>query len=265
MQKNTPYTKKSLGQHWLDDEISLKAMCDAAEIGPTDTVLEIGPGPGTLTRTLTERAKHVVAVEFDTELARDLPGRVPAKNLQVVQQDILRFDLSTLPPDYKVVANIPYYLTSNLLRVLCESPNHFSNAALLIQKEVAERICARPGGMSLLSVSVQFYCETRLGPIVPARLFTPPPKVDSQILVLGYRPEPLFPEIDNRLFFRIAKAGFAQRRKTLLNSLGSGLHLDREQTNVILQEAGIQPNDRAQSLSLPQWYALYRAYLRSQT
>jgi 16S rRNA (adenine1518-N6/adenine1519-N6)-dimethyltransferase len=254
-----PFAKKSLGQHWLKDEASLAAMCDAAEVGLEDVVLEIGPGPGTLTAELVESAKEVIAVEFDESLARELPGRVPAGNLRVIQQDILKFDLTTLPPDYKVVANIPYYLTSNLLRILCESTNHFSVAALLVQKEVAERVCAKPGDMSLLSVSVQFYCEASLGLVVPARLFTPPPKVDSQILKLCYRPEPLFPDIDKRLFFRIAKAGFAQRRKTLLNSLGAGLHLSREQTTAVLERAGIEPNTRAQSLSLDNWYALYQA------
>lgn len=254
-----PKTKKSLGQHWLKDEASLAAMCDAAQVGLDDTVLEIGPGPGTLTAELVESAKEVIAVEFDEILARDLPKRVPADNLRVVRQDILTFDLTSLPPNYKVVANIPYYLTSSLLRVLCESSNHFSIAALLVQKEVAERVCAKPGDMSLLSVSVQFYCEARLGEVVPARLFTPPPKVDSQILRLHYRQAQLFPEIDKRQFFRIVKAGFSQRRKTLLNSLGAGLHLSREQTLALLQKAGIAPNVRAQNLSLDNWYALYQA------
>jgi 16S rRNA (adenine1518-N6/adenine1519-N6)-dimethyltransferase len=249
--------KKSLGQHWLDDPTSLDAMLDAADIGLEDTVLEIGPGPGTLTEELVEAAKKVVAVEFDEQLAAKLPDRVPADNLTVVRQDILGFDLTSLPPDYKVVANIPYYLTSNLLRVLCESPNHFSRAAILIQKEVAQRVCAKPGDMSLLSVSVQFYCEASLGLVVPAQLFTPPPKVDSQILQLQYRQQPLFPGIDTRHFFRMLKAGFSQRRKTLLNSLSAGLQLDRTATTALLEKAGISPGQRAQALSLEDWHRLY--------
>ncbi len=253
-----PPTKKSLGQHWLDDDDSLEAM--AAHVGPHDTVLEIGPGPGALTRKLVLRAKQVVAVEFDADLARDLPRRVPAANLAVVQQDILKFDLSSLSPGYKVAANIPYYLTSNLLRVLCQAPNHFSEAAMLIQKEVAERVCARPGDMSLLSVSVQFYCEVGLGPLVPARLFTPPPKIDSQILLLNYRAQPLFPGVDSKLFFRIVKAGFSQRRKTLLNSLSGGLQLSRQQATQLLDQAGVPPIARAQSLDLPAWKSLHDAY-----
>jgi len=231
----------------------------AADIGPDDTVLEIGPGPGALTAKLVERAKKVIAVEFDWELARDLPKRVPAPNLEVRNADILKFDLTSLPVGYKVAANIPYYLTSNLLRVLCESSNPFSTAALLIQKEVAQRVCAQPGDTSLLSISVQFYCQASLDKLVPAELFTPPPKVDSQILRLQYRAEPLFAGIDNKQFFRIVKAGFAQRRKTLLNSLSAGLHMDRGQTETILLAAGIQPTTRAQNLSLEQWHVLYLA------
>ncbi len=255
-----PPTKKSLGQHWLHDEASLQAMCDTAGITANDTVLEIGPGLGTLTAKLVDRAQQVIAVEFDPDLVRDLPGRVSAPNLRIVQQDILQFDLSALQPDYKVVANIPYYLTSNLLRVLCESPNHFSQAALLVQKEVAERVCAKPGDMSLLSVSVQFYCEASLDMLVPAELFTPPPKVDSQILKLIFRTTPLFPDVDTKLFFRIVKAGFAQRRKTLLNSLSSGLHLEREVATGVLNKAEITPITRAQNLSLEQWHDLYEVY-----
>lgn len=257
--------KKSLGQHWLDDADSLNAMLEAADIGLEDTVLEIGPGPGTLTEELVHAAKQVIAVEFDEALAKKLPGRVPADNLQVVQSDILSFDLTSLPPDYKVVANIPYYLTSNLLRVLCENPNHFSKASILIQKEVAERVCAPAGDMSLLSVSVQFYCQASLGKIVPAELFTPPPKVDSQILQLTFRKQPLFPDVDTKVFFRLVKAGFSQRRKTLLNSLSAGLHLDRQQTTDLLTAVNIMPTTRAQALSLKQWHALYNCYIRQNT
>lgn len=258
--QDIPNAKKSLGQHWLRDDASLDAMLEAAEINADDTVLEIGPGSGTLTAKLVERAKQVVAVEFDADLARDLPARVPAANLQVIRQDILRFDLTSLPAGYKVAANIPYYLTSNLLRVLCESKNPFSKAALLVQKEVAERVCARAGDMSLLSISVQFYCEASLGPVVPAKLFTPPPKVDSQILKLTYRQEPLFDDVDTKQFFRIVKAGFSQRRKTILNALSAGLRLSRDETAALLEAADIDPNTRAQNLALDDWHALYDTY-----
>jgi 16S rRNA (adenine1518-N6/adenine1519-N6)-dimethyltransferase len=255
--------KKSLGQHWLDDEASLEAMVTAAGVQSTDTVLEIGPGLGPLTKLLVGQAAQVIAVEFDDNLARDLPSRVPAANLRVVHEDILRFDLTQLPPDYKVAANIPYYLTSKLLQVLCESQNPFSQASLLIQKEVAERVCAQPGGMSMLSVSVQFYCQASLGKPVPAEFFTPPPKVDSQILKLVRRTQPLFPDIDTKQFFRVVKAGFSQRRKTILNSLSAGLHLSREQTTQLLQQAHIPPTTRPQNLSLSDWHGLCLAWSAS--
>lgn len=255
---DTSFPKKSLGQHWLHDEASLQAMCAAAEVADSDTILEIGPGLGTLTQLLVARARHVVAVEFDKDLAMYLPGRVSADNLTVVQQDIRTFDLTKLEPDYKVVANIPYYLTSNLIRVLSESTNPPSLTVLLVQKEVAERVAAGPGAMSLLTVTAQIYWEVSLGAIVSAELFTPPPKIDSQILILHRRPKPLFPGADYQAIFQIVKAGFSQRRKTLLNSLSAGLQRSREDVLAILERTGIDPGARAQTLSLAQWHALYK-------
>jgi 16S rRNA (adenine1518-N6/adenine1519-N6)-dimethyltransferase len=249
--------KKSLGQHWLYDEATLDAIIDCAEVQPTDIVLEIGPGLGTLTKRLVERAQHVTAVEFDRELADKLPSTINSDILDVVHEDILGFDLTMLSPNYKVVANIPYYLTSNLIRVLSESSNPFSTAAILIQKEVAERVTAQPGQMSILSVSAQFYCEVSLGPVVPAELFTPPPKVDSQVLILKYRTQPLFEDIDVKRFFRLVKAGFSQKRKTLVNSLSGGLALEKGEVRRMLEAADITENTRAQALSLDDWYALY--------
>lgn len=251
-----PFAKKSLGQHWLTDFHALSAMCDAAEVVDGDVILEVGPGLGTLTELLAERADRVVAVEFDEKLAAELPRRVPDSNVEVVNQDILRFDLTKMPAGYKVVANIPYYLTSNLIRVLSESSNSPAIAAILIQKEVAERVAAKPGSMSLLSVTAQYYWETSLDMVMPAKLFTPPPKVDSQILVLKRRQAPLFTDIDVQQYFRLVKAGFSNRRKTLSNSLSGGLHLDKERVRAILEKAGIKPTARPQELSLDQWYAL---------
>jgi 16S rRNA (adenine1518-N6/adenine1519-N6)-dimethyltransferase len=253
-----PETNKSLGQHWLTDTIALQQMCDAAEVQADDVVLEIGPGLGTLTELLVKRASRVTAVEFDEKLARKLSKRVPADNLSVVYQDILRFDLTTLPTDYKVVANIPYYLTSKLLRTLSESSNPPSVVALLVQKEVAERVCAEPGDMSLLSVSVQWYFEASLKEVVPARLFTPPPKVDSQIIQLVRRKVPLFPDVDEKQFFGLVKAGFSARRKTLHNSLSGGLRLPKDVTLELLTRAEISPQMRPQELSLEQWHKLYQ-------
>lgn len=256
----SPYAKKSLGQHWLTDIATLEAMCDAVNVSSTDTILEIGPGLGTLTELLVAKAKQVVAVEFDKKLAEELPARVPSPNLEVISQDILSFDLTKLPKGYKVVANIPYYLTSNLIRVLSESTNPPERAALLVQKEVAQRVVAQPGDMSLLSVSAQYYWEVSLGVVVPAELFTPPPKVDSQILILNYRKEALFPNVDTKLFFRMVKAGYAGRRKTLNNSLSAGLQLSKPETAELLAAAKIAPNLRAQNLALDDWHRLYITY-----
>jgi 16S rRNA (adenine1518-N6/adenine1519-N6)-dimethyltransferase len=256
---DTSLPKKSLGQHWLTDLTSLEAMCDAAGVTADDTILEIGPGLGTLTELLVARARHVIAVEFDKDLAMHLPGRVSADNLTVVQQDIRTFDLTQLEPDYKVVANIPYYLTSNLIRVLSESTNPPTRAVLLVQKEVAERVAAGPGAMSLLTVTAQLYWEISLDILVPAMLFTPSPKVDSRILVLHRREKPLFPDADYQAIFRIVKAGFSQRRKTLLNSLSAGLQLSRENVSAVLERIEVDPGTRAQNLSLEQWHSLYRA------
>lgn len=261
-----PTPKKSLGQHWLHDTATLAAICDVAEVGAGDAVLEVGPGLGTLTRQLLARGANVTAVEFDDTLARNLqhdgPGFAGGDNLRVVHEDILRFDLTTLPPGYKVVANIPYYLTSNLIRVLCESRTPFSTAAILIQKEVAERVAAGPGQLSLLSVSAQFYCDVSLGPVVPAELFTPPPKVDSQVLVLRYRPQPLYGDVDPKRFFRLVRAGFSQKRKTLTNSLSGGLAISKDAARELLEAADIAANARAQMLSLDDWYALYDVYMQ---
>jgi 16S rRNA (adenine1518-N6/adenine1519-N6)-dimethyltransferase len=221
-----PFAKKSLGQHWLSDSASLEAICEAAKVMADDTVLEIGPGLGTLTELLVERAKQVVAVEFDAKLADELPSRVRADNLEVMSDDILGFDFTQLPPGYKVVANIPYYLTSNLIRVLSESANPPSVAALLVQKEVAQRVAAGPGQMS--------------------------------ILILNRRPEPLFTGVDSKRFFRIVKAGFAQKRKTLANSLSGGMQIPRGRAVQLLDAAGIDPAARAQTLSLDDWHQLYQ-------
>jgi 16S rRNA (adenine1518-N6/adenine1519-N6)-dimethyltransferase len=249
--------KKSLGQHWLYDEPSLEAMCEAASIGPDDVALEIGPGLGTLTKLLVAKSQQVIAVEFDPRLAADLPNRVKADNLEVISQDILTFDFTKMPPNYKLAANIPYYLTSNLIRVISETDNPPQTAALLIQKEVAERVAAKPGDMSILSVTAQFYWEVSLGREVPAELFTPPPKVDSQIVVLKRRPQPLFDDIETKDFFRLVKAGFSQKRKTLLNSLSAGLNIDKGIIKTICNSVQIDPGRRAQTLSLQEWHNLY--------
>lgn len=254
MDEATP--KKSLGQHWLHDENALETICRAGNLQADDSVLEIGPGTGTLTRKLSDKVQSVVAVEYDADLASKIAAeKLP--NVEAINQDILKFDLSKMPPDYKVVANIPYYLTSKLIRMLSETTNRAERVVILVQKEVAQRVAASPGNMSLLSVSAQFYWEVSLGEVVPAQLFTPPPKVDSQILVMTRREAPLFSSIDDKQFFQVVKAGFAARRKTLLNSLSGGLRRDKGEVEQLIKAAGLKPTIRPQELSLQQWHEIY--------
>jgi 16S rRNA (adenine1518-N6/adenine1519-N6)-dimethyltransferase len=250
--------KKSLGQHWLHDEASLDAMLRAGEVTSQDIVVEVGPGLGTLTKKLVETAGRVIAVELDDKLAGDLRAK-QIKNLEIVPGDILKFDFSTLPKDYKVIANIPYYLTSKLLRTLLESDNPPSLIALLIQKEVAERIVARQGDMSILAISVQFYADAILKEEVPAKLFTPPPKVDSQIIQIKRRDTPLFPDIDKETFFKIVRAGYSEKRKKLRSSLSGGMRLDKQAVDEWLKRANINENARAQELNLKDWHDLAKA------
>lgn len=253
-------TNKSLGQHWLRDETILRTIADEAEISLTDTVLEVGPGLGTLTRILTDTAKNVVAVEFDRELAKDLPGRVNAENLVVKNEDILHFNSDILPLDYKVVANVPYYITSKIVQTLLTAKNRPTVAVLLVQKEVAERLAAKPGAMSVLAISAQLFADVELGVKVPAKFFTPPPKVDSQTVILRLRKTPLFTDFDEQKFFRIVKAGFSARRKKLRSSLSGGLAISKIDAENLLRKSDIDPNLRAQDLSLDDWRRLEMSY-----
>ena len=252
--------KKSLGQHWLKDPDILADIAEAAELTGDDVVLEIGPGLGTLTSRLLARANSVTAVEFDADLARKLPGQFPGKKLTVVNQDILQFDLNQLPKNYKVVANVPYYITSKIVEKLMTAENKPSIAVLLVQKEVAERIAAESGNMSILSVSVQIFAEAELDIEVPSQFFTPPPKVDSQVVVLRTRNNPLITPEDQRDFFRIVKAGFSAKRKKLRSSLGGGLGIDKSVAEELLKNAGISPDARAEDLAIEDWKRLLKEW-----
>jgi len=252
--------KKSLGQHWLKGPEILADIAEAAELTGDDVVLEIGPGLGTLTSRLLARANSVTAVEFDADLARKLPGQFPGKKLTVVNQDILQFDLNQLPKNYKVVANVPYYITSKIVEKLMTAENKPSIAALLVQKEVAERIATEAGNMSILSVSVQVFAEAELDIEVPRQFFTPPPKVDSQVVVLRTRNNPLITPEDQRDFFRIVKAGFSAKRKKLRSSLSGGLGIDKSSVEELLKNAGISPDARAEDLAIEDWKRLLKEW-----
>lgn len=248
--------KKSLGQHWLRDRAVLTHIADLAELTLDDTVLEIGPGLGTLTSELLRQSDKVIAVEFDEDLARKLPGQFPGKNLTVTNEDILSFDLSQLPAGYKVAANVPYYITSKIVQLLMTAENKPSITVLLVQKEVAERIAAKPGDMSILAISAQVYAEASLGDVVPAELFTPPPKVDSQVVVLKTREQPLVTSENEKAFFRTVKAGFSAKRKKLRSSLSGGLGISKSEVESMLHQAGISPDARAEDLSISDWLRL---------
>lgn len=266
--------KKSLGQNFLLDETHLDRIVAAAHLTRDDTVLEIGPGLGTLTHRLAAHAGRVVAVELDDRLIELLAAQFADQpHVEIVHGDILTLDPAVLmqgrhtdegqdrdtiaPVAYKVVANLPYYITSAVLRHLLEAEHPPSVAVVMVQKEVAERICAQPGDMSILAVSVQFYADPRIVQRVPAGAFYPRPKVDSTVLHLSIRPTPALPDVDSQRFFQIVRAGFSQKRKQLLNSLSNALHLSKSVIEDALTQANIDPKRRAETLSLAEWGHLY--------
>ncbi len=249
---------KSLGQHWLTDRTVLREIVDLAEIDKSETVLEIGPGPGTLTSELLRRAKKVIAVEFDEALASKLPGQFPGKNLEVISDDFLNCDLSDLPADYKVVANVPYYITSKIIQKLLLSDNQPRRIVLLVQKEVAERLVALPGDLSVLAISAQVMSKVSLGPVVDSMMFTPSPKVDSQAVVFEPYDIPKVSKSLHKQFFRVVKAGFSEKRKKLRSSLAGGLGATKQQAENWLKLAEIDSSLRSEDLSIDQWVKLVR-------
>ncbi|MGZ9221062.1 MAG: 16S rRNA (adenine(1518)-N(6)/adenine(1519)-N(6))-dimethyltransferase RsmA [Anaerolineales bacterium] len=250
---------KGLGQNFLQDPLALEEIVSAAEIQGTDTVLEIGPGLGSLTRYLAISAKEVVAVELDPNLLPPLKAVLaPYSNVRLIQGDILKLSPQNLitERDYLVVANIPYYITSAVIRHLLETEVKPRRIVLTVQKEVAERISAKPGDMSLLALSVQVYGKPRIAARIPASAFFPVPKVDSAILYVDIYPASLIePELLNT-FFKLIKAGFGQKRKTLRNSLSAGLHISPTNAVDLLTRANINPQRRAEALSLAEWSQL---------
>jgi 16S rRNA (adenine1518-N6/adenine1519-N6)-dimethyltransferase len=250
---------KSLGQNFLQDPFALEAIVSAAEIIATDTVLEIGPGLGSLTRYLAIAAKQVVAVELDRKIIRPLQAILaPYPNVRIQQGDILELlpkDLIT-ESDYLVVANIPYYITSAVIRHLLESDPKPRRIVLTIQKEVAERICAKPGDLSLLALSVQVYGNPHIAMRIPADAFFPTPKVDSAVLIIDIYPAPQIKAELLEPFFRLIKAGFSQKRKTLRNSLSAGLRISPTNAAEMLTSVNIDPQRRAETLNLSEWTQL---------
>lgn len=260
MNEHTP--KKSLGQHWLHDQTVLDAIVKKAAVVPTDVVVEIGPGLGTLTEKLLATGARVIAIEFDESLLGGLRAKYThVPNFELVHADVLQYNFNELPEGYKIVANIPYYLTSQLLRILSEVQNKPFSADLLMQKEVTERVCAVPSDMSILTVAVQSVYVATTGEYVPATLFTPPPKVDSLILHLEKLPHAVVPAEERKAFMQVVKAGFSAKRKTLRNTMSAGLHLSKQEATDLLESVHIIPERRAETLSLEEWKTLYQKYL----
>jgi 16S rRNA (adenine1518-N6/adenine1519-N6)-dimethyltransferase len=261
-----PRAKKALGQNWLTDQAALASIAAWAELTPDDVVLEIGPGLGALTEKLLAQTGRVVAVEVDQDLLENLRQKFYSKKFEsnkfeLTSGDFMEFDLNSLPRDYKVAANIPYYLTSKILQKLLTAANPPLRTVLLVQKEVAERLAAGAGDYSLLALSAQIYAEVTLGEVVTADKFTPAPKVDSQVVVLSRRPRPLIDAGSEKKFFRVVKAGFSARRKKLRSSLAGGLALDKPVAENLLRGAGIDPNKRAQDLTIDDWIKLTETWL----
>ncbi|MEW6505628.1 MAG: 16S rRNA (adenine(1518)-N(6)/adenine(1519)-N(6))-dimethyltransferase RsmA [Chloroflexota bacterium] len=255
--------RKGLGQNFLVDSSALRKLVEAAEIPADAEVLEIGAGVGSLTVWLAAAARRVVAVEVDANLIPLLRQSLSGlSNVTLVEGDILAVRLSEWLQEegYLVVANIPYYITSAIIRHLLESRPRPARMVLTMQREVAERICAAPGEMSLLALSVQVFGQPRPVLSIPAGAFYPPPQVDSVSLRVDLYPQPLIPADLLNDFFRLAKAGFAQKRKTLRNSLSAGLAIPPAQAAALLEAAGIDPQRRAETLSLAEWERLSRLW-----
>ena len=255
--------RKGLGQNFLIDAEILAQIAPAAGVSPGDTVIEVGPGFGALTRELLAAGANVAAVELDDNLARILREETSDSHLKVLNSSILKISPSAilaeagLKPPYKVVANIPYYITGPLLRHFLEAEFPPQVMVLMVQLEVAQLLVAAPGKMSLLSVSAQYYADTRLAFKVPAAAFLPPPKVDSAVVRLDVRAAPRLPRAENDAFFKIVKAGFSNPRKQIANSLARGLACPKEAAEALLRVASIDPMRRAGTLSIDEWLSLY--------
>ena len=257
---------KKLGQNFLQDPAILDKIVQIAEVTENDTVLEIGPGLGSLTRHLALSAKEVVAIEIDKKIIPALRASLDGySNVKVIEGDVLE----TVPAEvinaseYLVVANIPYYIPSAILRHLLENNPRPSRMVLTIQKEVAQRICANKGKMSLLALSVHVYGHPEIIANIPAGAFYPLPKVDSAVIRIALHDEPRIPVYLLDAFFRLAKAGFGQKRKTLRNSLSAGLHIPTSQSEELLINSGIEPRRRAETLTLEEWVLLTENWSKS--
>lgn len=250
---------KSLGQNFLIDEEVLEKIIACSDLNDRDVVVEIGPGLGTLTEELSKRCRKVVAIEKDEKISQMLEGKF--ENVELINSDILQMNISELVQKhsqngkFKLISNIPYYITSPIIKMFLENDIQPEMIVLLMQKEVAQRICAKPGKLSMIALGVQTYGDPEIIGLVKNTSFYPCPKVDSAILKIGNIKKDHSKEYYQQLF-RIMKIGFSSKRKKLVNNFSSGFQLDKEQSEKILLKAGIDTNVRAQELSLDDWEKL---------
>ena len=254
---------KRLGQNFLIDRRVLKKIIEAADLKPGDLVLEIGPGIGTLTKELAKKVKKVIAIEKDPKMLEILKETLKDfDNIKIIQNDILKIEDCKLEIENynKVVANLPFYLTGPVIRQFLEcSTPRLCSMVLMVQKEVAQRICAQPPKMSLLAVSVQFYAEPKIVSYVSKKSFWPQPRVDAAIIKILSKPQNVQRPV-LCTFFKIVKAGFSQPRKQLINNLSRGLKIDQEKTKTWLLKNKIKPTQRAETLNIANWISLTKSY-----
>jgi len=253
---------KKLGQNFLVNKKILRKIVKIADIQPQDVVLEIGPGPGNLTMELAKLAKKIIAVEKDSKLCEILKKNLKNfNNVEIIQADILKIQNSKFKnyKPYKVVANLPYYIVAPVIRKFLEAKFQPELMVLMVQKEVAQRICALPPKMNLLAVSVQFYAQPKIISYVSRKFFWPQPKVDAAIIkILNLKSQIL--KTNKNLFFKIVKAGFSQPRKQLANNIGKILKLDKEEVKTWLWKNNIQPSQRAETLRIQEWIKLANTF-----
>ncbi|HLA44418.1 MAG TPA: 16S rRNA (adenine(1518)-N(6)/adenine(1519)-N(6))-dimethyltransferase RsmA [Aggregatilineales bacterium] len=257
------FPKKKLGQNFLHDPNALQKIIDVADVRPDDTILEVGPGTGNLTKLLAENARRVIAVEVDDRLVPVLREQLAQNhNVELHWMDFLDVDLPALVGDepYKVVANLPYYITSAILRKILDSERKPQSMTIMVQKQVAERLIATPNDMSLLTVSVQFYGSPKIMTTLKPPVFYPRPDVESSVVHMEIYGEPLVDIPDEATFFDVVRAGFGQKRKQLKNSIASGLRISNDETVHLLESAGIDPKRRAETLTLEEWADITRVY-----
>jgi 16S rRNA (adenine1518-N6/adenine1519-N6)-dimethyltransferase len=268
LQRYNLQARKGLGQHFLVNSGILNNITHAAELSSTDLILEIGPGMGVLTRALVQQAGWVIAIELDTGMAEMLKETLlPATNFSIINEDVLKveprdiiqrenakFPLAISQPQaYKLVANLPYYITQPIIRHFCEARLKPRVMVITVQKEVAQNITAEPGDLSILAISVQYYGKPEIVSYVPARNFYPAPKVDSAILKITMYPEPPLKVTSDKSFFKVVRAGFCARRKQVANSLAQGLDIPKPEVLFLIEKAGVSPQKRPETLTLEEW------------